>query len=323
MPSDVIVLSDRIKELSHSVGTGNFRLDGAATGFSSFGSYYSYNDALFYAITDGTNYEVGSGQYISVASVNYLTRFPFKSTNSNNLVNFSTGLKEVYVTYPGKYSVFTASGIGGFQSPQPSGLAFWGSNQILDYDSKLVWNKTTDKLGVSNSNPQYAIDVGGANEYSSVRVSGVVLGTSGILFPTTPSYSGGRQLEPFFRNELDATTGTNGIFSLSGVVDQRFLFKKQNAGLVFAGPPSGCSPPATCSPDYPTFRKITVEDLPQFNFMSSNNSYLKISTFANYAAGTGTIGVASNDNKGVMFYAEDTNRLWISNGSSWKYSAFS
>jgi len=321
MSSDVIVLSDRIKELSHSVGTGSVRLDGAATGFSSFGSAYSYNDVLFYAITDGTNYEVGSGQYVSITGVNYLTRNPFKSTNSNNLVNFSTGIKEVYVTYPGKYAVFTSSGIGSFQQPQASGVAFWGSNQILDYDSKLTWNKTTDKLGISNSNPQYALDIGGTNEYSSIRVSGINLGASGVLFSGSVGYSGGRQLEPFLRNQLDTTTGTNGVFSLSGIVDEKILFKKQNAGLVFAGPPSGCSPPATCSPDYPTFRQITMKDLPAFSFMY--NDYLKIATFANYAAGTGTIGAASSNNKGVMFYAEDTNRLWISNGTSWKYSAFS
>ena len=108
MPSDIIILSERIKELSHSVGTGSLTLDGAATGFSAFGDYYSNNDAVYYAITDGTDWETGSGQYVSGS--NSITRTALKSTNSDNLVSFNAGLKEVYVTYPGQFSVFSASG---------------------------------------------------------------------------------------------------------------------------------------------------------------------------------------------------------------------
>ena len=63
MPDNIIILSDRIKELSNTTGAGNMQLEGAANGFSSFGSAYADNAYLYYAITDGTNYEVGSGQY--------------------------------------------------------------------------------------------------------------------------------------------------------------------------------------------------------------------------------------------------------------------
>ena len=134
MSDQIIVLSDRIKELSHSIGTGSLRLDGAATGFSAFGDFYASGDALYYAVTDGTDYEVGSGQYMPDGSSNSLVRFPFRSTNSDNAVNFAAGVKEVYVTYPGQYAVFTASGLGPFKEPKPSGLAFWGSSQILCHD---------------------------------------------------------------------------------------------------------------------------------------------------------------------------------------------
>lgn len=265
MPQDIIALSDRIKELSHSTGTGNFTLDGAATGFSSFGSFYSYNDVLYYAITDGVNYEVGSGQYILDGSSNALTRFPFKSTNANAKVNFTGGVKEVYITYPGKYAVFTASGLGSFSKPKASGLAFWGSDQILDYNPNIVWDKTSSLLGISRSAPGYAIDVGGIPAYSTIRASGFIDGGSGILFSGVPgTYSGGRQLEPFLRNQLDNTTGTDAVFSLSGLVDQRLLFKTEQAGTVFAGPASG-SCVGGCTPNYPTFRLLATGDMPNLS----------------------------------------------------------
>ena len=269
MSDQIIVLSDRIKELSHSIGTGSLRLDGAATGFSAFGDFYASGDALYYAVTDGTDYEVGSGQYMPDGSSNSLVRFPFRSTNSDNAVNFAAGVKEVYVTYPGQYAVFTASGLGPFKEPKPSGLAFWGSSQILCHDDSLVWNASGDKLGITQPNPQYALDIGGTVAYSQIQASGFLDGGSGVLFSGGQTTlggtvaSGGRQLEPFIRNELDATTGSNAVFALSGLVDQRVTLLKQEKGTIFAGPASGCSDDAgPCSPDYPTFRYLALDDIP-------------------------------------------------------------
>ena len=310
MSDKIVSLSDRIKELSHTTGTGNLRLDGASTGFGSFGAVYAYDDALFYAVTDGTDYEVGSGQYIQDGGNNALRRFPSKSSNSNALVNFSAGVKEVYVTYPGQRAVFTASGLGGFQEPVTSGLAFWGSSQILDYDPKLTWNASTDMLGIDQSDPQYALHIGGSKPYSAVYVSGAIVGDSGVMFlGIDPSYSGGRQLEPFMRNEVDVTTGTSAVFSLSGVVDQRLLFRQQTAGLVFAGPASGCTPPSTCSPDYPAFRALVADDLPDLSSL-----YLSAGSGGTvYTAGSGLIIHGSEFNMGNMFYISDTQAAsqWI------------
>lgn len=315
-------LADRIKELSHTVGTGNIRLDGAAAGFSSFGDAYANGDVLYYAVSDGTDYECGSGEYIQSGGINYISRFPHSSTNGDNLVDFDSGVKEIYVSYPGKYSVFT-SYVGDFAS----GISFWNTNQTLEYDQNLVWNKQNDFLGVGAQNPQRALHIGGTKEYSSILVSGIELGVSGIAFSGTPIYSGGRQFEPFLRNELDATTGTDAVLSLRGVVDQRLLFLKQNAGLVFSGPPSGCGSPP-CQPDYPSFRALTLDDMPDLSpsyldkASYTNNQYLKIPTFTTFSDGNTAIGSPSISNKGVLFFAEDTNNLYISNGTVWKSGQF-
>jgi hypothetical protein len=288
MSEHIIVLADRVKELSRTTGSGNIVLDGAATGFGSFANSYTYNDALFYAVTDGINYEVGSGQYILDGTDDALTRFPFNSSNGNAAVNFQAGVKEVYVTYPGKYAVMSASGLSGFDEPDASGLAFWGSNQLLNYDSNIIWDKTNSRLGINNTAPTYAIDIGGEGTDSSIRVSGLIVGTSGVTF------SNGVQLTAYTENALDATTGTDAVFALSGVSNQIIQFQEQNAGLFFAGPPSGCNPSGACAPDMPTFRVITDDDLP-----SLASTYLTQDPAAYDSGGMGS-GIAFWSQSGVV-----------------------
>jgi hypothetical protein len=255
----MIKLSDRIKERTYTIGTGNFALSGVVPGFSSFSSAYSNNQSFFYAATDGSSYEIGSGVYISAS--NQIVRFPFKSTNNNQKINFPEGLKEVYVTYPATNSVFNTSGI--FPVPVNSGIAFWTSSNSISYNNKLVFDSGNGRLGINKSNPLFSIDVGGNSPQSIIRASGFIAGTSGIFFPSgnggIASYSGGRQLFHFEKNQLDINSSQ--ILQLSGIVNQNILLKKQNANTVFAGPSGGCIPP--CSPDYPTFRSLVKGDLPE------------------------------------------------------------
>jgi hypothetical protein len=168
-----IKLFERIKETSQVIGEANISLNGAADGFSAFGDYYNVDDIVYYAITDGARYEVGSGQYITDGSNKVITRIPFQSTNSNNKVSFpDASIKEVFATYPGKYSVFTAPELGQLSSPQHSGIAFWATENILDYDPSVTWDKTNKKLNID----------GEANVSGNVTVGGnvVVSGTMDV-----------------------------------------------------------------------------------------------------------------------------------------------
>lgn len=293
--SNIVKLADRIKELSYTVGTGNMTLEGAAVGFNSFGSYYNYNDYLFYAITDGSSYEIGSGQYILSGSDNKLKRFPFKSSNNNQIVNFSAGLKEVYVTYPATHSVYIGSGISNLNIPEKSGVSFWDGSNTLNYDSNFIWDNTNKRLGIRKASPQYAIDIGGAIGQSSIQASGYHVGKSGIYFPAQNNedinYTGGRQLVHFDPNQL-GDNNLNAIMELSGVVDNIFLLKKQNAGLVFAGPPSGCVSP--CSPALPSFRPLILKDIEEMVVLSGDiyNKFSQViyKTEAVYNTGVGSSG---------------------------------
>tara|TARA_R110002020_G_scaffold103752_15_gene243190 strand:+ start:2927 stop:6277 length:3351 start_codon:yes stop_codon:yes gene_type:complete len=259
--SSGIALADRVKQLSYTTGTSNYSLDSNSQGFSPFGDLYSSGDVVFYAATDGTDYEIGSGVYHYLASgPDELDRTTLVSTNSNASVDWGVGIKEVFVTYPADFAVYTAGGLGPyFKEPAESGIAFWETPNILNYDTKLVWEGVSGFLGISNDSPLHAIDIGGSAAYSHIRASGATVSSSGISFPS------GRQTLPFFANDLidgDGTENTNigDVIQLSGTVDEYVGFKRQAAGSVLAGPPSGCGP--GCSPEYPSFRHLTKEDIP-------------------------------------------------------------
>lgn len=262
LESHKIYLQDRIKETSYTIGTSNFTLNGAANGFSSFGSVYENGDNVFYAATDGTFYEVGSGVYVTGVQ-NSLVRFPFRSSNNNNKVSFGEGIKEIFVTYPATNSVYSASGLNGYSFPQDSGIAFWSASNILHYDPNIIWDFDNKRLGVRKTDPQFTIDVGGDGAESIIKSSGLYIGASGIIFPSGNNgdlgYGGGRQVSHYVMNVINNFSGLGSVIELSGEANHIFRFKKQNAGLVLAGPASGCTPP--CSPDYPSFRPLFLEDI--------------------------------------------------------------
>jgi hypothetical protein len=275
-----IVLSDRVKEISYSIGTGSFALEGAVQGFSSFGEAYSDGNNLFYAITDGTDYEVGSGVYVTGIE-NGLVRFPLRSSNGNNLVDFETGLKEVFVTYPGTHSVYHASGYASEEAPVGSGIAFWLSSNVIGYDSSFLWDNTNNRLGINKLQPSYAIDIGGYGPDAIVQSSGFIVGTSGLYFPTgingDSEYPGGRQVVHFEPNDvLDEDSKTT--IGVSGDVNQYIYFEKQAKGFVFAGPPSGCE--GACSPAVPQFRPLSIEDIPDLNSLYATDVELQAASGA-------------------------------------------
>jgi hypothetical protein len=62
------------------------------------------------------------------------------------------------------------------------------------------------------------------------------------------------------RNRLG--DGANNLIQLSGLVDQIVGLLPQSPGLVFAGPESGYCGTGNCPPQSPTFRLLTLDDIP-------------------------------------------------------------
>ena len=99
-----LVLNDRVKETSTTTGTGTFSLAGAETGFETFVSGIGTGNTTYYSIVlDGTNeFEVGIGT-VTDATPDTLSRDTvISSSNSDALVNFSAGTKNVFCTLPAK-----------------------------------------------------------------------------------------------------------------------------------------------------------------------------------------------------------------------------
>lgn len=106
-----LILADRVKETTTTTGTGTLTLAGAASGFQSFAAIGNGN-TTFYAIVDNTNnaWEVGIGTYTATGTT--LSRdIIISSSNSNNAVNFSSGSKDVFVTYPARKAVYGVNGV--------------------------------------------------------------------------------------------------------------------------------------------------------------------------------------------------------------------
>jgi len=103
-----LVLADRVKETSNTTGTGTFVLAGASTGFQSFAVIGDGNTTYYTIQNPGTNeWEVGIGTYYS-GNTSIVRTTVFSSSNANAVVDFSSGVKDVFVTYPAENAVTTA-----------------------------------------------------------------------------------------------------------------------------------------------------------------------------------------------------------------------
>ena len=99
-----LVVNDRVKETSTTAGTGTFTLDGAVTGFETFSSAIGNGNTTYYAIEipNTTEFEVGLG---TVAAGTLARTTVISSSNSDSLVNFSAGTKNVFCTLPASKAV--------------------------------------------------------------------------------------------------------------------------------------------------------------------------------------------------------------------------
>ena len=100
-----LVIKDRVKETTTTTGTGTYTLAGAVSGFETFTSNLSNSDTTYYVCTDNTDFEVGLGTFTSSGTTLARTTI-LASSNSNNAVNWSSGTRSVFMTYPADKAVF-------------------------------------------------------------------------------------------------------------------------------------------------------------------------------------------------------------------------
>ena len=100
-----LVINDRVRETTTVTGTGSATLLGAVTGYQSF-SVIGNGNTTYYTIADqgGPNWEVGIGTWSTGGTLARTT--VLASSNSGSLVNFTTGTKDVFVTYPSEEAIY-------------------------------------------------------------------------------------------------------------------------------------------------------------------------------------------------------------------------
>jgi hypothetical protein len=96
------VINDRVKETTSTIGTSTVTLSGAQLGFQSFIDGVGAGNSTYYTIALGNQWEVGIG---SLTNATTFTRDSvITSSNASTLVNFSSGVKDIFVALPAEYT---------------------------------------------------------------------------------------------------------------------------------------------------------------------------------------------------------------------------
>ena len=136
-----LVINDRVKETTTTTGTGAVSLGGAVTGFETFAAGVGNSNTTYYAIVHQTanEFEVGLGTLNGDSST--ITRTTvISSSNSDSAVNFSSGTKDVFCTFPASKTmdmVLTTQGDVPYASAAntPARLALGSAGQVLQVNA--------------------------------------------------------------------------------------------------------------------------------------------------------------------------------------------
>lgn len=103
-----LILADRVKQYSNTVGTGSLSFTDTPSGFQSFASVLSNGDTTYYGIEQGPLWEVGIGTFNGTT----LSRDTIlDSSNNGSIVSLTSALSTVFITLPAsKFILHGATG---------------------------------------------------------------------------------------------------------------------------------------------------------------------------------------------------------------------
>jgi hypothetical protein len=148
-----LVINDRVLETSTTTGTGAFTLAGAVQDYQTFATAIGGSNTTYYTIvrTNSGEFETGLGTLDAGGTV--LTRTTvYRSSNSNNLVNFGAGSKLVFCDYLASRAIFkNADGVMQVANPFSTvGTSFTAANTVAVFYSNI--NNYSD-IRAQNTNP--------------------------------------------------------------------------------------------------------------------------------------------------------------------------
>jgi hypothetical protein len=196
-----VVLKDRVKEISTTIGTGSMTLDGAVQGFQSFAAIGNGN-LTFYTIANAADWEVGIGMYLT-SGPTLERNVVLDSSNNGNKVNWFSGEKEVFVTYPSSIADYTPpSSVFAYLTQALTGTGALGS--VTTFAPSVEYLVVAGGGGGSNYGGGGAggyrtgnLSISTATNYTVTVAAGGTGGTTGAnggnsVFSTITSAGGGR-----------------------------------------------------------------------------------------------------------------------------------
>lgn len=145
-----LIVKDRVRQTTTTTGTGTITFTGSVVGFQDFSAIGNGN-TTYYAIVDATtgDWEVGLGTY-TASGTTFSRDAVYESSNSNNLVNFAVGTKDVFCTYPADRAIYTDA-TGTVITSASGGVIIPRVVQIADAASVTINADTTDVAYQTNT----------------------------------------------------------------------------------------------------------------------------------------------------------------------------
>jgi len=203
-----LVLADRVKETTTSTGTTAINLAGAATGYQTFSSAVGDANTTYYTIADqtGANWEVGIGTYTT--SGNTLSRDTvLSSSNAGSLVDFTTGVKDVFVSYPAEKALYSGGDIG---TPASGTLTNCTGYTYANLSGTVpTWNQNTTGTA-ANVTGLVAVANGGTGTATPALVAGSNVTITGTWPNQTIAASSGGSATKTISNKTAAYTVVTG-----------------------------------------------------------------------------------------------------------------
>ena len=194
-----LVINDRVKETSTSTGNSQttFTLSGAATGFETFSAGIGATNTTYYTIFNQgtTEWEVGLGTLSTTTNLQRTTIIT--SSNSDSVVDFSAGTKDVFCTLPASKAVYldaSAAPVGAIASlvadtsPQLGGDLDLNS-QNLDFPTTSNISDCLDEDDMSSDSATMLATQQSIKAYAD-SISGSDITTEGEFFSNYTNITG-------------------------------------------------------------------------------------------------------------------------------------